>query len=145
MVKRNLFYLYRVFRPLSRWALCNKRLKKCYMTRISSFLSDSYRVAILEYTTNHSLQVCIVHLLDFRCTQQLIPVKALCYSNREFSYSPYFNQQNAQIKIQQNRTQNALHITYQLLHVSAPSGSLLKAKHHKSNTYFRCQSPYVTS
>jgi len=34
----------------------------------------------------------------------------LCYSHCAFSYIPYFKQQNALIKAQQNISQNTLHV-----------------------------------
>jgi len=48
-----------------------------------------------------------------------------CYSFCAFSYVPYFNQQNALIKM--HTSQNTLYIRYQLLHVSAPRCQLHEA------------------
>jgi len=69
-------------------------------------------------------QKVFVHLtitVKNRCTETFWSPCIMLFIPCIFLYSTFCNQRNAPIKIQYNRSYNALHIRRQLLQVSAPS------------------------
>jgi len=92
------------------------------LNQMSSVTTETVCVFVLFCA--ESTFVCVGHA---NSTQQellqsmnLLLKWILCYLYHAFPYIPYFNQQNALIKIQYNRSQNTLNIMCQLLCVSAP-------------------------